>query len=353
MGRRQGGKGTGLGLALIRQIVSLSKGRLGVDSEYGKGSVFWFEMPYLIQPRSGSTDMSDLTAVNTTNSTDPKRIHSLHNHSTALPELRDRPSHMAPLERIMTAEQFLVSGPPDGDSARSDLKSLSQRPTDDRTKSKLGSMRSTLSRQTSQGNREPTTNKAILRTTSPAPPPRLTTSFDGPSPRSRSPVSARLDNPNVTSSPSAATSTAGLSPDLWFESAPPGVTDVFSSPITATDQRSSSTRSNTPSISHTPAHGQASTSALPPAAHDFAAVPTPPNANIIPTTSPRPDDTAPLNVLVVDDDKLTRMMMARMLTRLGHRVETAENGQIALRKITDAFHLLEDAVPVDVVFLDK
>lgn len=40
-----GGKGTGLGLALVRQIVKLSGGRLGVKSKIGEGSTFWVELP--------------------------------------------------------------------------------------------------------------------------------------------------------------------------------------------------------------------------------------------------------------------------------------------------------------------
>ena len=43
-----GGKGTGLGLALVRQIVKLSGGRLGVKSKANEGSTFWVELRELL-----------------------------------------------------------------------------------------------------------------------------------------------------------------------------------------------------------------------------------------------------------------------------------------------------------------
>ena len=45
-----------------------------------------------------------------------------------------------------------------------------------------------------------------------------------------------------------------------------------------------------------------------------------------------------LNVLVVDDDPLTRKLMSRMLTRIGCKVATAEHGEIALDMILGTGH---------------
>lgn len=38
--------GTGLGLTITRELISLMKGEIGLESEVGKGSTFWFEIPF-------------------------------------------------------------------------------------------------------------------------------------------------------------------------------------------------------------------------------------------------------------------------------------------------------------------
>jgi two-component system sensor histidine kinase RpfC len=49
--------GTGLGTAISKQLVEFMGGQIGLNSEEGRGSTFWFELPFEKQPESRTLDV--------------------------------------------------------------------------------------------------------------------------------------------------------------------------------------------------------------------------------------------------------------------------------------------------------
>jgi osomolarity two-component system sensor histidine kinase SLN1 len=73
------------------------------------------------------------------------------------------------------------------------------------------------------------------------------------------------------------------------------------------------------------------------------------NAETVEVITPEKPSQEPLEVLVVDDDPLTRTLMKRLLSRLGCSVSTADNGEAAIQLV-----LARPAKdPYAVVFLDN
>jgi signal transduction histidine kinase/ActR/RegA family two-component response regulator len=50
-----GAEGTGIGLVVTKQLVELMGGVIGVDSERGAGSTFWFELPLSVESTTGDS----------------------------------------------------------------------------------------------------------------------------------------------------------------------------------------------------------------------------------------------------------------------------------------------------------
>ncbi|KAL1406702.1 hypothetical protein Q8F55_008408 [Vanrija albida] len=239
VGRRQGGKGSGLGLALVRQIVQLAGGRLGVDSQVGVGTTVWFECPFAL---AGPNHLTPVLG--------PRQ-------QPPTPPMRCAPLPSPPI-------------------------SLSRPPVSRRAPAFI-----------------PIPAAALADTPASATP---TVSPGSPT----SPLTLRYPMGVSDGSP------------MW-DVPPPFVRghSVESVPMTA-----------------------------------LSSAPTTPAATRVvsdPMASAQPAGTR-LRTLVVDDDKLTRKLMSRMLSRLGHDVDNADNGKTALDLIMSEY---SQGRFYDVVFLDN
>ncbi|EIW75099.1 hypothetical protein CONPUDRAFT_85430 [Coniophora puteana RWD-64-598 SS2] len=289
-GRQQGGKGTGLGLALVRQIVKLSGGRLGVRSKVGQGSTFWVELPLGVGARVvDPPDSQDTTLVDHGHDA---QVRDDHGSTNANGGGAVNPSVMKTLmDQGGLVELKLPS------SARNSL--------------------------------EPNVlTRGIGELSSGTPCPVLPGAGSGSGPGDLAPPPPMLGR--TSSEGASSSSSSGTSPTL--------VSSMWSTPSAAESPTRRSQDKDAPARSSPEfyatkidAFPKSFSSALPKTFELAKTAPT--RATVARRKGPSVVFDPPLVVLVVDDDKLTRTIMSRTLARLGCTVSTAENGEVALEMV--------------------
>jgi osomolarity two-component system sensor histidine kinase SLN1 len=307
-GKQQGGKGTGLGLALVRQIVKRSGGRLGVSSRVGKGSTFWVEL------RTSYTFRLLLDAL---------MQYMLLALGIGLETIVPRTPAPVPLDDEKPPSTHLsvdVLNNTSGEVRRSPHLVIDVEPP---------------RASTGQGNRRASASGALSPTGS----------------QHSSAMHSLMEQgglveigPNAHASPSVITRTIGDA--LAFATSPEEEVD---DPVDAIAMPSPMSLELPALPSPVSLHDMPPcTSQNPEVVVTFATPrqPSPVLANppdiAVPLLRPQPSRSlggseepltavpTGLPVLVVDDDALTRTLMTRMLSRLGCKVSTAENGSAAL-----------------------
>jgi osomolarity two-component system sensor histidine kinase SLN1 len=294
IGRYQGGKGTGLGLALVRRIVKLSGGRLGVKSkvrlyychhmrtlwlttvvQFNQGSCFWVELPLGVGGRAIQTSSSDGTGQGFSVRSIPMPVSTIRDFGLPFPDLDEVPSERCGQETPSIAPT-LNSPPPTAHFTHRTI--MEQRVF------MYMLLLSTWLITFTEGLVEMTPSRPDLRW-------------------ERKP---REDGPSYSEEQSRAV------PPAFFSEAD------FGTPVIKPEPLSEPPRAGTTAAPL----GTAITTNLPV---------TPQNPPI--SESPSSPAKQPLTVLVVDDDQLTRKLMTRMLNRLGCVVTTAEHGAAALEML--------------------
>jgi len=88
-------EGTGIGLTITRSIIELMGGKVGVKSELGIGSTFWFELPL----STGTTNTEE--SVQETRDNELTRAEELLSNKTSILYIEDNPANLKLVEQII------------------------------------------------------------------------------------------------------------------------------------------------------------------------------------------------------------------------------------------------------------
>lgn len=88
-------EGTGLGLAVVKQLVQLMKGQVGVSSEVGIGSKFWIDLPTI----------TGTQRINASNSGDERKNIGIHKWQGKVLYIEDNPANIELVHQIVSSQR--------------------------------------------------------------------------------------------------------------------------------------------------------------------------------------------------------------------------------------------------------
>ncbi|KAL1747814.1 histidine kinase [Schizophyllum fasciatum] len=272
---KNSGKGSGLGLPIVRQLIALSGGKMGVISRKGEGAVFWFELSYPVatqcEVRAAKAMMSSIPP--------PPSI-----HTPSSPASLGTPS--SPFTKPQAPFAF-TSMASDATVSTAFMQPFLPTPASDATES-------TLAGSPMSGKRTSVLDMAGA----------ALAETPGEEGDFRLDSTERLRQPILPPRPASRTPPPSLKPPPT----PPAV-----EPLTGSEHAKVAASLQVPKA---PRHG---TSTAPSGITGSTTVPH--------GTTPTEE---PLEVLVVDDEPLTGKIMSRLLQSMGAKVITATDGQQCL-----------------------